>query len=48
MDVWEEAKAAQQNEVETGKVKKRKHRSDAGVSKKKMNSELPEAVSDAC
>jgi hypothetical protein len=35
-DAWEEAKAAQQAEVEMGKVKKRKHRSDAGVLKKKM------------
>jgi hypothetical protein len=30
-NVWEEAKATQQAEVETGKVKKRKHCSDAGV-----------------
>src|ERR1700720_2990905 len=35
-DAWEEAKAARQAKVETGKVKKRKHRSDAGMLKKKM------------
>jgi hypothetical protein len=34
-DAWEEVKAARQAEVETGRVKKRKRRSDAGVSKKK-------------
>ena len=48
MDAWEEAKAARQAEVEMGKVMKRKHCRDAGVLKKKMNSELPEVVSDAC
>jgi len=46
-DAWEEAKAAQQAEVETGKVKKRKCRSDAGVSKKKMKVKSTAQVHDS-
>ena len=39
-DAWEEAKAAQQAKVETGKAKKQKCCSDAGVSKKKTKAAM--------